>query len=86
MPRIEDIKQPVVSEVRYLRNDLIDELSIDERMFKKVKGLLKDSGVDFTGKDFSEKEKRLFVEVFERKNNGEGTLKEIIAEVMLDFG
>lgn len=86
LPRIEDIKQPVVAEVRYLQNDLIDELSTDERMFKKIKGLLKDSGVDFTGKDFSEKEKRLFVEVFDRKNNEEGTLKEIIAEVVLDFG
>ena len=86
LPRIEDIKQPVVAEVRYLQNDLIDELSTDERMFKKIKGLLKDSGVDFTGKDFSEKEKRLFVEVFDRKNNEEGTLKEIIAEVVLNFG
>lgn len=86
LTRIEDIEQPVVTEERYLQNDLIDELSTDERMFKKVKGLLKDSGVNFTGKDYSEKEKYLFVEVFDRKNNDEGTLKEIIASVMVDFG
>lgn len=85
LPRIEDIKASVVQEIRYSQSDLIKELSTDERMFKKIKGELKNSGVNFTGKDYSEKEKFLFESVFERKESGTGTLKEIIADVMLDY-